>query len=102
MVSLCDFKGAWRISVSDSGPGIPEKARKTLFDSFVQVESADGIKRTGTGLGLAITKKIVQRLGGKVHFESVLGTGTTFFVDLPKIDSAKGPDIVPDYSTAAE
>ncbi len=63
----------------DTGPGIPEAIRSTLFDSFV----THG-KRHGTGLGLAIVKKIVEQHGGTIGYESEAGRGTVFHVRLPK------------------
>ncbi|QDG51859.1 GAF domain-containing protein [Persicimonas caeni] len=65
----------------DTGPGIPEEIRTTLFDSFVTKG-----KKHGTGLGLAIVKKIVEEHGGEITFETEIGKGTTFYISLPQSD----------------
>ncbi|MFT7622126.1 MAG: signal transduction histidine kinase [Myxococcota bacterium] len=64
---------------ADSGPGVPETIRHTLFESFV----TSG-KKGGTGLGLAIVKKVVDLHGGSVEFDSVTGVGTTFRIRMPR------------------
>ncbi len=53
---------------------------------FAQADSSAASQKGGTGLGLNITKAIVQRLGGQIGFESAIGVGTTFYVDLPELD----------------
>lgn len=68
----------FQIRVSDSGPGIPEMVRDTLFDPFVSYG-----KPNGTGLGLAIVSKIVQDHSGHVAIEETSENGTTVLVVLP-------------------
>lgn len=75
--------GYWRVSIRDNGPGIPEKARGTLFKSFAQTTPVDGRKREGTGLGLVIVRTILKFHSGFVDFKSELGAGTEFFFDVP-------------------
>ena len=87
-----DCAGAWRVCVEDHGPGIPESAHKTLFDSFFQVEDVQEQSRPGTGLGLTISKKIIQRHGGRIAFETELGKGSVFYFELAK-HSASQEDI---------
>ena len=67
-----------RIVFSDTGQGIPPEIRGRLFDSFVTRG-----KQEGTGLGLAVVKKIVDEHGGTITFDSAVGEGTTFYIDLP-------------------
>ncbi|MDG4649229.1 ATP-binding protein [Roseibacterium sp. SDUM158017] len=74
----------WRVCVEDSGPGIPEDARKTLFDSFTQVEGVDSKKQQGTGLGLAICREIMARHKGHIAFETEVGKGSVFYFELEK------------------
>jgi PAS domain S-box-containing protein len=72
-----------RVDVADRGPGIPEEFRQRVFQQFSQADSSDTRQRGGTGLGLAITKELVERMHGKVGFESEIGKGTSFFIELP-------------------
>ncbi|RME88970.1 MAG: response regulator, partial [Planctomycetota bacterium] len=72
-----------RISVSDTGPGIPEEQKNKLFESFTQADSSATRKHGGTGLGLAIVKKMTHLMHGEVFLESELGKGSTFYLDLP-------------------
>jgi PAS domain S-box-containing protein len=69
--------------VIDEGRGIPPDKLESIFDRFEQVDSSDTRQRGGTGLGLTISKGIVERLGGHIWAESVLGLGTTIHFTLP-------------------
>jgi len=73
-----------RVEVQDSGVGIPEADLARIFDRFYRTRSARDSPVTGTGLGLAITREIIQRHGGELTVESVLGLGSTFRISLPK------------------
>jgi PAS domain S-box-containing protein len=77
-----------RISVSDRGPGIPEEFRARVFEKFAQADSGSTRRNPGTGLGLSITKGLVDRMGGRIAFETGTGTGTTFTVDFPCVADA--------------
>ncbi|WP_341862166.1 PAS domain-containing sensor histidine kinase [Gymnodinialimonas sp. 57CJ19] len=81
---LKDVGDAWRLCVEDHGPGIPEAARKTLFDSFFQVTADTRYSRPGTGLGLTISKRIMELHGGSISFTTELDKGTVFHCDLRK------------------
>jgi signal transduction histidine kinase len=76
--------GLVRVSVSDRGPGIPEAFRARVFEKFAQADASASGRREGSGLGLSISKAIVERLGGRIGFESEVGRGTTFHVELPE------------------
>ena len=78
-----------RLSVKDQGPGIPEEFRARIFTKFAQADSSDTRQKGGTGLGLVIAKEIVDRHGGRLWFESVVGQGACFHVDLPLADAAE-------------
>ncbi|MEM1043757.1 MAG: ATP-binding protein [Bacteroidota bacterium] len=71
-----DAVWAWS-AVRDTGTGIPEEARAKVFQPNFST------KTSGMGLGLAITKKAIEDLRGEIRFETELGAGTTFFVQLP-------------------
>ena len=81
-----------RIAVSDHGPGIPEAFRGRIFEKFAQADSSDTRQRGGTGLGLSICKAIVERHGGDIGFESELGVGTMFYVELARWRGVLGLD----------
>lgn len=84
-VSLARYESNLRVSVKDSGIGIPVAARATIFDRFTQVDSTDQRKKGGSGLGLGIAKMIVEAHGGHLGFASEMGEGTTFYFDLPEL-----------------
>jgi signal transduction histidine kinase len=75
--------GRVRITVSDTGRGIAPEARDKVFQPFFTTKSIG----RGTGLGLPIAYGIVKMHGGRIWFESEVGRGTTFFIELPKTQS---------------
>ena len=71
-----------KISITDSGPGIPKEFQGVLFDRFTQYDSSDSRRTGGTGLGLNITKALIEKHHGKIDFETGKD-GTTFYIILP-------------------
>ena len=67
-----------RISISDTGIGIPEEKKDLVFQKFTQVDSSPTRKEGGTGLGLAITKQLVELMGGKLELSSRENEGSKF------------------------
>lgn len=72
-----------RISVSDTGIGIPESSHALIFEAFSQHDGSSVRAHGGTGLGLAIAKRLVELMGGKIGLYSAPGHGSTFFFTLP-------------------
>ncbi len=70
-------------SVSDTGKGIAKDNQEKLFDAFVQEDASITREFGGTGLGLTICAKLSKLLGGRVYFESDIGRGSTFFLEVP-------------------
>ena len=71
----------------DSGIGMAEEFQKCVFEPFTQEHTGSRTKYTGTGLGMSISRKLVEKMGGTITFESEEGVGTTFVIRVPfKID----------------
>ena len=83
-LSLQGSGNEWvKISVADTGPGIPSDEANRIFDKFYQVTQPEKQKAMGTGLGLSITKALVEMHGGKIWLESEVGKGSIFSFILP-------------------
>jgi signal transduction histidine kinase/CHASE3 domain sensor protein len=78
-----------RLSVRDTGIGIPAHAMKELFQDFHQLEAGDGRRYDGTGVGLALSRRLARALGGEVEVRSGEGTGSTFTLLLPRVPSQR-------------
>jgi PAS domain S-box-containing protein len=85
-----------RISVSDTGIGIPPDQRKAIFEAFVQVDNRARASRRGFGLGLYIAKLIADTLGLRIDVKSAPGQGSTFSVD---VDSGSAAERKPESRT---
>jgi signal transduction histidine kinase/DNA-binding NarL/FixJ family response regulator len=75
--------GALRVSVRDSGIGIPHDRIEAIFEAFTQVDGSITRRFGGTGLGLSISRQLAMRMGGSLWGESVEGAGSTFTFELP-------------------
>jgi signal transduction histidine kinase len=82
--------GHFALSVTDTGPGIPQEHQARIFEQFHQVDSSNTKAKGGTGLGLAIAKQIVEMHGGHIWVESIVGRGSTFRMQLPVRARASG------------
>jgi len=71
-------------AIKDNGIGIAPLDQRYLFEKFHRMSSYGGADQSGSGLGLAIVKSIAERHGGQVWFESQLGKGSTFFLQIPQ------------------
>jgi len=76
--------GMLRLSVTDTGIGIPAHQREKIFEAFEQGDGSIGREYGGTGLGLSICKQLVELHGGMIAVESVPGAGSTFSITLPQ------------------
>ena len=84
VVSRMSDDGAWSFAVHDAGPGISAEHLPRLTERFYRVDRSRSRETGGTGLGLAIVKHVVQRHGGELKIESVLGQGSVFSWQFPK------------------
>lgn len=75
------------ISIQDTGLGIPTEDISHLFQKFYRVNNMDRQSIGGTGLGLYLCRRLVEAMQGRIWVESNYGSGSTFFVELPRIDS---------------
>ena len=73
-----------QLTVSDTGPGIPEADLPHIFERFYQGKTQEGRVYVGSGIGLALAKRVVEAHGGKIWAESILGTGTALHFTIPK------------------
>jgi len=76
-------KGFIRISVKDTGVGIPENERSAVFNMFHRLDADPMVTRQGTGIGLTVSKLLIERMAGAIGFESQVGAGSTFWVEVP-------------------
>ena len=77
--------------VRDTGIGIPEEQRQSIFEAFRQQEGQSTAKYGGTGLGLAICRRLVKMMDGEISVQSEKGQGSTFRVTLKNVAAAKTP-----------
>ena len=101
--SLDEVAKQVNIRVSDTGIGIPKSEAKHIFQSFFRASNAVNSQEMGSGLGLMLTRQLVQKLGGKLTFESEEGKGTAFLVVLPDngdvdVSVSSKPAILPETS----
>ena len=78
-----DGSDGLKVSVTDTGIGVPSDKLPLLFQKFSQVDSSTTRQFGGTGLGLAICRELAQLMGGNVWAESIQGVGSTFFINAP-------------------
>lgn len=82
-IEAIEQKKKWLFKVQDNGVGIDEDDKVQVFRIFKQIESSVQ-ESEGTGIGLAICKKIIERNGGEIWYESEIGIGTTFYFTIYK------------------
>lgn len=88
-LGLTGNKEVVQVRISDTGPGIPEADLPHLFQKFYRVDNTTTRSIGGTGLGLFICRKIVELYNGIIWAESTVGKGSIFYINLPRIDTAR-------------
>jgi signal transduction histidine kinase len=74
---------AFRLTVADNGPGVPDGFREAIFERFRQLPRGSADRRQGAGLGLAISRKIIEQHGGRIWAEAGPLGGACFVIELP-------------------
>ncbi|WP_231603714.1 PAS domain-containing sensor histidine kinase [Neorhodopirellula pilleata] len=92
-VDVQDGKCMIRLSVSDTGIGIPADQQAAVLAPFTQADASMTRRFGGTGLGLSISRQLVELMGGSLQLHSEVGAGTTFFFDL-ELPIAEVPDLI--------
>lgn len=87
--SVSQDQGLVKISVQDSGIGIPKSQKGRLFSKFFRADNATKVQTSGTGLGLFMVKNVIDRHSGKIIVESEEGKGTTFIITIPEMTAKK-------------
>ncbi|MDF1850850.1 MAG: ATP-binding protein [Verrucomicrobiales bacterium] len=87
LVEMKDAETKAIVRVHDRGPGIPRGQQKRIFEKFYRVDESIDSGIEGSGIGLALSRQIMERLGGDLLYESRVGGGSTFSIQLPKAKS---------------
>ncbi len=89
------------VSIKDTGLGIPTEDISHLFQKFYRVDNVDRQSIGGTGLGLYLCRRLVEAMQGRLWVESSFGSGSTFFVELPRIDNQEANRLKEDQDRQA-
>lgn len=92
-VNIYDLQDKVKVSVKDTGIGIPENKLDSIFDRFSQVDTSLSKKLEGSGIGLALVKSLVEMQKGRIYVKSTLGRGSEFIVELPAVTVKENEDL---------
>jgi PAS domain S-box-containing protein len=90
------------ISITDTGIGIPKEDQAHLFQKFYRVDNSDTREIGGTGLGLYLCRRLVETMGGRIWVDSEYKKGSTFNVELPRLDHDEATRLIEQASIRAE
>lgn len=90
-----------RVEIQDSGLGIPAEDLPHLFQKFYRVDNTDTREIGGTGLGLYLCRKLVEAMDGRIWVESEYKKGSTFYIEIPRMDRLKATEMMERESQAA-
>jgi signal transduction histidine kinase len=88
-INALPWSGFWRVSVMDTGIGMPDESKELVFERFRQLDPSTTRRFGGTGLGLSIAKGLVTMQGGEMGVDSTLGRGSTFWFTVPAYTSER-------------
>ncbi|MFT3751705.1 MAG: two-component regulator propeller domain-containing protein [Paludibacter sp.] len=86
------YQGDLRIRISDSGPGIPEDQRETIFNRFYQIKNDSNYNKIGTGIGLHLSRSLIEIHHGKIYVNNSAESGACFVICIPLDNSYLNPD----------
>ena len=90
------------ISVTDSGIGIPAEDLAHLFQKFYRVDNTDTREIGGTGLGLYLCRRLAETIGGRIWAESTYKKGSTFYVQIPRLDAMQAKHLLQEQADTRE
>lgn len=91
-----------RVAIADSGLGIPAEDLPHLFQKFYRVDNSDTREIGGTGLGLYLCRKLIEAMDGRIWVESEYKKGSTFYVEIPRMDRLKATELMEREALAAK